>query len=576
MANKYAIDYVQDARSRGKTDAEIRTALSTQPGVTEADIVEALSGQVVPTAAAAPASSYPVSTAGSPPGFSGNVPTSAPGEVVPSAPRKSGSIVRTLAVVFAVLVLLAIAGVAYAQYTGAYSISWLPVSSEKLWNKFQGQTVTQPVHSTFSLTYTDSGSDSAVNPFGGVLKDIKAGVSGSAYANGAATVDTVESQSNITYSLASGNTSFSTGLEFRIVGKALYLNVGQNPFLSAFMMGATGNYGDEQNTKHYDWVKISLDPKFLEELGSDEGIGDADLKTVVDQRYWQDLASQWKKQDFLEKPKYVGSETIRGVATLHYQTNIKKDVVRQAMMDVLTKVMASSDAEEKKSAETFISGLIDKLQVQSVDIWVGKRDAAVHKVTVQSNAPSVASFAKAIQDENKAQVDAYKLACGDYTKPCNPPASPSTEAQIKKLLAALQFSANFNLSFEFYDYGKTQTVEAPKDFLDVDKELQSARGSSRDAKRLSDVRQLASAFELYFNDNGRYPSSLNELTTGSINYLGTLPTAPGTLDGSCTAQQNTYTYTLTSPSEYRLTFCLGGNTGGYSAGVRTLSPMGIQ
>lgn len=580
MANQYVTDYIKSAREQGKTDAEIRTVLSTHPGVTENDIIEGLTGQA-PTPSAQPVampSAYPAGTPGDKPGFVGNVPlTSA--EVVSSNPRKRGGLKRVVFTVLVVLVLLIVAGVAYAQYTGTYSLSWLPVSSEKLWNKFQGQTVDQAVHTTFSFSYADSGSENAVSPFGGVLKDIKASVSGNAYANGGRTADTLESQSNITYSLASGNTSFSTGLEFRVVGKAVYLNIGQNPFLSTFMMGMSGGMGgvDEPDAKHYDWIKISLDQKFLEELSSDEGIGDAEIKTIIDQRYWQDLANQWKKQDFLEKPKYIGTETVRGVATLHYQTNIKKDVVRQVMTDVLTKVMASTDAETKKAAETFVSGMIEKLQVQSVDIWVGKRDAAVYKVTVQSNAPSVASFAKAMEDESKAEMASYNTACSDYTKPCNPPASPSTEERIKKLLAALQFSATFNLSFEFYDYGKIQTVEAPKDSLDVNTELQNARGLSRDAKRLADVRQLASALELYFNDNNKYPNQLSDLTAaGQYTYIGTLPTPPAELDGTCTAEQNKYTYTITAPSEYRLTFCLGAKTGGYSAGVRILTQAGIQ
>ncbi len=579
MANQYVTDYIKSAREQGKTDAEIRTVLSTHPGVTEADIAEGLTGQASTPPPVAPVtavpSAYPAGTPGDKPGFVGNVPLTT-SEVVSNSPRKRGGIGRVVLTVFVVLILLAVAGVAYAQYSGLYSLSWLPVSSEKLWAKFQGQTVDQAVHTNFSFSYADSGSESAESPFGGVLKDVKASVSGSAYTNGGRTTDALESQSNITYSLASGNTSFSTGLEFRVVGKALYLNVGQNPFLSTFMMGMNSSM-DEQDTKHYDWIKISLDPKFLEELGSDEGVGDAEIKTIIDQRYWQDLANQWKKQDFLEKPKYVGSETVRGVATLHYQTNIKKDVVRAAVTDVLTKVMASSNAETKKAAETFVSGMIDKLQVQSVDIWVGKRDAAVYKVTVQSNAPSVASYVKAVEDESKAEMDAYNKACSDYTKPCNPPASLSMDERVKQLLAALKFTATFNLNFEFYDYGKAQGVEAPKDFLDADKELQSARGSSRDAKRLSDVRQLASALELYFNDNNKYPSQLSDLlAAGQYNYIGALPTPPTELDGSCTVEQNKYAYTLTSPTEYRLTFCLGAKTGGYSAGVRVLSPSGIQ
>jgi Tfp pilus assembly protein PilE len=42
--------------------------------------------------------------------------------------------------------------------------------------------------------------------------------------------------------------------------------------------------------------------------------------------------------------------------------------------------------------------------------------------------------------------------------------------------------------------------------------LNSARMKSRDAKRMADVRQMASALELYYNDKTSYPNSLKDLT----------------------------------------------------------------
>jgi hypothetical protein len=60
-------------------------------------------------------------------------------------------------------------------------------------------------------------------------------------------------------------------------------------------------------------------------------------------------------------------------------------------------------------------------------------------------------------------------------------------------------------------------------------------------------------------------------------YIGQVPTAPAPNDGTCTAGQNTYTYTQTSSgASYTLTFCLGAITGGTPAGTHTLSPSGIQ
>lgn len=106
--------------------------------------------------------------------------------------------------------------------------------------------------------------------------------------------------------------------------------------------------------------------------------------------------------------------------------------------------------------------------------------------------------------------------------------------------------------------------------------LNSARQKSRDAKRLADVRQIASAVELYFNDQSAYPPALASLAP---DYLGQIPVAPGPQDGTCTSTQNTYTYSAAAAdaSTYALTFCLGAVTGGVSpAGVHTLTQGGIQ
>ncbi len=104
--------------------------------------------------------------------------------------------------------------------------------------------------------------------------------------------------------------------------------------------------------------------------------------------------------------------------------------------------------------------------------------------------------------------------------------------------------------------------------------LNSARAKSRDAKRLADVRQIASAMELYFNDSGAYPAATGQLVPS---YIGVWPLYPTPVtDGTCTtpsvyALSGTYAAT-----NYNITFCLGAQTGGYAAGVHTLTPAGIQ
>ncbi len=100
--------------------------------------------------------------------------------------------------------------------------------------------------------------------------------------------------------------------------------------------------------------------------------------------------------------------------------------------------------------------------------------------------------------------------------------------------------------------------------------LNSARVKARDAKRIADVRQLASAQELYSNDNpGNYATSAAALVTG--NYIGTTPDMP--TGGNC---GSVYTFTGGGTAAYSIEFCLEQTTAGYGPGTHAITPAGIQ
>ncbi len=137
-------------------------------------------------------------------------------------------------------------------------------------------------------------------------------------------------------------------------------------------------------------------------------------------------------------------------------------------------------------------------------------------------------------------------------------------------------------------------VSAPAKYYDMTKDLgglNSASGSggaygSRDNQRLADVKQLATALELYYNDHGGYPKSLNDIFP---TYIALMPSAPVPADGACTDADNAYTYKASgiaytgtgTPAvqvypTYTLNFCLGSQTSGYAAGKHLASPASIQ
>jgi len=56
--------------------------------------------------------------------------------------------------------------------------------------------------------------------------------------------------------------------------------------------------------------------------------------------------------------------------------------------------------------------------------------------------------------------------------------------------------------------------------------LNSAREKSRDAKRVSDIKQLQLALELYFDSNSAYPTTLAALASSTPAYIPSVPADP--------------------------------------------------
>ena len=126
--------------------------------------------------------------------------------------------------------------------------------------------------------------------------------------------------------------------------------------------------------------------------------------------------------------------------------------------------------------------------------------------------------------------------------------------------------------------------------------LNNARQKSRDARRVSDVKQIQTALELYYNDQGGYPTQVaGDMTTSFVclssgnapgfdadcagtTYMQKVPSNPTPNDDG-----GPYHYTpkstgaVDSNSDYRIRYFIAGNTGGITGGVwNTACPAGIS
>ena len=112
--------------------------------------------------------------------------------------------------------------------------------------------------------------------------------------------------------------------------------------------------------------------------------------------------------------------------------------------------------------------------------------------------------------------------------------------------------------------------------------LGNARVKARDAKRLSDLKQVQTALELYYTDNSAYPTVTSSVNLGSMGYAclndagwaatGCANPYMGLVPADPLAAQN-YVYTTVS-STYTIVATLEDTMNGLSAAV-TLSPSGI-
>jgi len=129
--------------------------------------------------------------------------------------------------------------------------------------------------------------------------------------------------------------------------------------------------------------------------------------------------------------------------------------------------------------------------------------------------------------------------------------------------------------------------------------LNNAREKARDAKRVSDIKQVQTALELYFSDLNTYPvqgatgteitlgetgagtlSSTGHFsdTAGGTTYMGQVPSNP-TPGGAAYLYKSTDTTGADCISgtcvSYKITFALEGQTGALVAGTHTAVPSGI-
>jgi hypothetical protein len=301
------------------------------------------------------------------------------------------------------------------------------------------------------------------------------------------------------------------GLEARLVDQILYVKADQLPKLGEYDLTKYSNT----------WIKV--DPK---ELGQDYGLGvNLNQKsTELTEGQKQEIVTAANKAHLFNTVIKLTDDTIDGKPMYHYAFDVDMNGLKDYLLQV----------ERIENSTSTTGENLDNVQILNPEVWIGKKDRMIYKVAGQ------------IADR---------------------PTAGTTQAA----------SGSANIVVNFKNFNNPSPIAAPKDFKnykDVIAEFtQSTMATSLDQHRYSDIQLIATDLELYYNDHGKYPTSLNSLKPS---YLNSIPVAPAP-NGNCTSVQNTYTYSQVSGGkDYLLSFCLGSNAAGLAAGPHSASSKGLK
>jgi hypothetical protein len=254
---------------------------------------------------------------------------------------------------------------------------------------------------------------------------------------------------------------------------------------------------------------------------------------------------------FIER---LPDEKIDGVNCYHYKTSMNLEVfdkIKSAAAEI--GALTGQDDENLGKFHEKIAKLKESLIDNNGEIWFGKKDFYLRQVDVDIKF----DIAKVVGAE---EYNKY----GEMT----------VEIRNKYKLSS------FNQTSQITEPEDAKTI---KEIIESSPALNSARMKSRNARRLADIKQVQTAAELYYNDEGEYPDKIvfdgKSGITGSSSpntYMSLVPNNPKPNDGDCPVDFE-YQYQVSADGQgYDLKYCLGDIAGGIPAGIRNATPFGTN
>lgn len=332
-------------------------------------------------------------------------------------------------------------------------------SPARVWQKFIPRERPKVFSQTYDFAYKDNGKftgEAASSPMAGMFSNLKFSAGGMAYLN-ARDLEKAEMSMDINYSLGMGNTSFSSTAQIKVLGQDIYFTLGENPFVSGIL-------GFLSPDEKIEWIKINAGQ--LKEAQSGLALGKKPSKEtdVLELNKQIQLIISKHTSKILLMDKFINKEKVRGAQTFHYAAKLDKAEIKalaREFVDLLLAEMKKSEgykeedaAKYKTLASKVVENIVDRLEVKTLEVWIGMKDYQIHKAKFVSNAPSLVSFVSLSANPSLRE-----------------PAGQDPQKAADIALQNLTFDAEYSLNQEFYDFDKTVEIKAPEKFYDMAKKL---------------------------------------------------------------------------------------------------------
>jgi len=422
--------------------------------------------------------------------------------------KKAGSkLVIAMQLISALLVILILStGIALA--TRVWDPMWNPfrLKPEQVLAKMvQKRSDIKTVHSEFSFSLKETDTNFSLN--------LKSDSDNNDPNN-------IKFKSNVRLGLTSEGASMYFVIDQIGIGKTSYYKITNFPMQLAMILQEMGIEMDQFEDK---WIKFEPESfdNFIRNSGDEnliKQLEESKNQSEEQTKQAEDIIKLFQDKQLLLVKQELPDGQINGQNAYHYILGINKEEFKKIAPDFIDTIIESNEQlkayqqEVRDFLNEYSNAFIEKAGEIEVEIWIGKKDYFAYRVKSQGT----------INLEYNEKI-------------------------------------NFNLSADLSKFNESIQIQAPSDYVPIEsffesiaKAMKETEKTSRDTRRMSDIRMIIAGQEMFFNEGNKYLTSSVDKKDGTLpigNYLETLHD-PLCVSGACLDNHSDYIWKRNNVSLY--------------------------